>query len=187
MANDQGFRRARLALAALLILMAALGGWLLAQEAQAPPPRPALDEATLSPTAHEMVVAAVVRPREGRGVVLVLQERGRGRYLLLTIGEGEAVAIASQLDSATPPPRPLTHDLLARSLGEVGAEVIRVVVTDVRENTYYARVVLRANGREVDLDSRPSDAVALALRTQAPIYCEAAVLERAAMNTEEVF
>jgi bifunctional DNase/RNase len=186
MADEASFRRARQVLAALLVLMAALGGWLLYQEAQAPA-RPAPDEATLSPTAHEMVVADMVRPRGGRGVVLVLQERGRGRYLLLTIGEAEAVAIASQLDSATPPPRPLTHDLLARSLGEVGAEVVRVVVTDVRENTYYARVVLRANGREVDLDSRPSDAVALALRTQAPIYCEAAVLERAAMTTEEVF
>jgi uncharacterized protein len=191
MDREARLHRLRLALAALLALMAALaalGGWLLLDEARAPRQPPATpDQATLSPTAHEMVVADLVRPRAGSGVVLVLQERGRGRFLLLTIGEAEALAIATQLEGAPAPPRPLTHDLLARTLGELDAAVVRVVVTELRENTYYARVVLHANGRELDVDSRPSDAVALALRTQAPIYVEAAVLESAAMTTEEVF
>jgi uncharacterized protein len=190
MDREARLHRLRLALAALLALMAALaalGGWLLLDEARAPGPPAAPDQATLSPTAHEMVVADLVRPRAGSGVVLVLQERGRGRFLLLTIGEAEALAIATQLEGAPAPPRPLTHDLLARTLGELDAAVVRVVVTELRENTYYARVVLHANGRELEVDSRPSDAVALALRTQAPIYVEAAVLESAAMTTEEVF
>ena len=186
MDREARLHRLRLALAALLVLMAAVAAWLLVDEARAPS-RPAPDEATLSPTAHEMVVADLVRPRGGSGVVLVLQERGRGRFLLLTIGEAEALAIATQLQGAPAPPRPLTHDLLARMLGELDAAVVRVVVTELRDNTYYARVVLRANGREMEMDSRPSDAVALALRTQAPIYAEAAVLESAAMSTEEVF
>ncbi len=176
----------RLVLAAVYVLLAVVGGALALTATEEPTGRVPADM-PLSPTAHEMVVADLVRARGASGVVLVLQERGRGRYLLLTIGESEALAIVTQLTGAQPPPRPLTHDLMARTLDELGARVIRVIVTELRDNTSYARLVLQAHGRIFDLDARPSDAVALALRAQAPIYAEGEVLERAALTTEEIF
>jgi bifunctional DNase/RNase len=147
---------------------------------------PALTAVALSASAHEMVVADLVRERNSRGVVLILKEKGRERFLLLTIGDAEARAIALQLEG-TVPERPLTHDLLANALREVQAPVVRVVVTELRDGTYYAQVVVRVEGREVGIDSRPSDAVALALRAQAPIYAEGALLERAALTAEQPF
>lgn len=182
-------RRLRLVLVAVYALLAVVGGALVLTATGEPSGRAPAEpvDIPLSPTAHEMVVADLVRARGASGVVLVLQERGRGRYLLLTIGESEALAIVTQLTGAQPPPRPLTHDLMARTLDELGARVIRVIVTELRDNTYYARLVLQAHGRVFDLDARPSDAVALALRAQAPIYAEGDVLERAALTTEEIF
>ena len=201
-----GRRRLYLALATFLLALGALSALVafdLAQSERTGPPEqagpvpPALGRTTsperraaaagLSPTAHEMVVANMMRAGERGGIVLVLQERGRGRLLPLTIGEGEALSILSQLDGALTPPRPLSHDLMMRVLGELRAEVVRVVVTDLRENTYYAQLVLRADGGELEVDSRPSDAIALALRAKAPIYVEAEVLERAGINTEQTF
>lgn len=185
-------RRGRLlALGAALLLLVAAGGWLLWDMVQPMPDPPAPTplqpgEDTLSPTAHEMAVAGLVREPGGRGVMLALQEKGRGRYLLLNIGEAEALAIAIRLEGANPP-RPLTHDLMVRTLGELRADLTRVVVTDLRDGTYFAQLVLRVDGREVEVDARPSDAVALALRTRAPIYAEADVLERAAVSTEQTF
>jgi len=188
--SEQPARRGRLAvLVAALVLLVVAGGSLLwdrAQPAPAPPAPPARSADTLSPTAREMAVAGLVREPGGRGVVLALQEKGRGRYLLLTIGEAEALAINLQLEGTTPP-RPLTHDLMVQTLGELRTELARVVVTDLRDGTYFAHLVLRADGREVEVDARPSDAVALALRARAPIYAEAAVLERAAVSNEQTF
>jgi bifunctional DNase/RNase len=183
-------RRLQAVFAVLVLALVVLGGWLVWVMARAGTPgdetQVMVADRTLSPTAHEMAVVDLVRERSGPGVVLVLQERGRGRFLLLTIGSAEALAIAMPLQGEAAP-RPLSHDLMARMLGELRAQVVRVVVTDLRESTYYAQLVLRVDGREIELDSRPSDAVAIALRTQAPIYAEADVLERAALTTERPF
>jgi bifunctional DNase/RNase len=184
-----GSRRRRLwpLLGALFLMLGVLGAWVLLDRADAPAvDRPVADLGP-SPTAHEMSVADLLRAGERGGVVLVLRERGRGRYLPLTIGEAEGLSILSQLDEGVVPPRPLTHDLMTSVLGELRAQVVRAVVTELRDGTFYARLVLRADGRDVEVDSRPSDAIALALRAKAPIYCEAEVLDQAAINTEQTF
>ena len=191
--RDQPHRRRLWALVPpLVLLVVAAGAWLV-WDALSPALRPGGPElprgplaSELSPTAHEMTVAGTAREPGSRGVVLVLQETGRGRYLLLTIGEAEALAIATGLEGMALP-RPLTHDLMLRTMGELRAQVVRVVITDLREGTYYANLVVRVDDREIELDSRPSDAVALALRAQAPIYAEAALLDRAAVSSEQPF
>jgi bifunctional DNase/RNase len=176
-----------LPLVAVAIAASALVAWAVVDRGAAPAPARAPVEVRLSPTAHEMVVANLVRAGERGGVVLLLQERGRGRYLPLTIGDAEALSILTQLEGGVAPPRPLTHDLMTQMMAELGAEVVRVVVTELRDSTFYAQLVVRVDGREVEMDSRPSDAIALALRTRAPIYAEAEVLERAALTTEQTF
>ena len=102
--------------------------------------------------------------------VLLLQEtEGLGRTLPIFIGAPEATAIAFSLQGMDTP-RPMTHDLIRDLLESLGADVIRVVVTELRSSTYYADIVLRTEGREVPVSSRPSDAVAVAVRTGAPLF-----------------
>jgi bifunctional DNase/RNase len=102
--------------------------------------------------------------------VLLLQEtEGLGRTLPIFIGAPEATAIAFALQGMDTP-RPMTHDLIRDLLESLGADVIRVVVTELRSSTYHADIVLRTEGREVPVSSRPSDAVAVAVRTGAPLY-----------------
>ena len=102
--------------------------------------------------------------------VLLLQEtEGLGRTLPIFIGAPEATAIAFALQGMDTP-RPMTHDLIRDLLESLGADVIRVVVTELRSSTYHADIVLRTEGREVPVSSRPSDAVAVAVRTGAPLF-----------------
>ena len=102
--------------------------------------------------------------------VLLLQEsEGLGRTLPIFIGAPEATAIAFALQGMDTP-RPMTHDLIRDLLESLGAQVARVVVTELRTSTYYAEIVLVHDGREVPVSSRPSDAVAVAVRTGAPLY-----------------
>jgi len=102
--------------------------------------------------------------------VLLLQEtEGLGRTLPIFIGAPEATAIAFSLQGMDTP-RPMTHDLIRDLLESLGADVIRVVVTELRASTYFADIVLRTGGREVPVSSRPSDAVAVAVRTGAPLF-----------------
>jgi uncharacterized protein len=102
--------------------------------------------------------------------VLLLQEsEGLGRTLPIFIGAPEATAIAFALQGMDTP-RPMTHDLIRDLLGALDADVLRVVVTELRSSTYYADIVLMHGGREVPVSSRPSDAVAVAVRTGAPLY-----------------
>jgi uncharacterized protein len=102
--------------------------------------------------------------------VLLLQESdGLGRTLPIFIGAPEATAIAFALQGMDTP-RPMTHDLIRDLLGALDADVLRVVVTELRSSTYYADIVLMHGGREVPVSSRPSDAVAVAVRTGAPLY-----------------
>jgi bifunctional DNase/RNase len=102
--------------------------------------------------------------------VLLLQESdGLGRTLPIFIGAPEATAIAFALQGMDTP-RPMTHDLIRDLLDALGAEVIRIVVTELRTATYYAEIVLRHGDREIPVSSRPSDAVAVAVRTGTPLF-----------------
>jgi bifunctional DNase/RNase len=110
--------------------------------------------------------------------VVILKEANAERYLPIWIGPAEADAIAIKLQDVTVP-RPLTHDLLCSVVGTLGAKVNFIVVNDLQNDTFYARINLSVNGKDVEIDSRPSDAIALAVRAGVPIYAEEEVLEKA--------
>jgi bifunctional DNase/RNase len=131
----------------------------------------------------EMVVESVrVHMLSSRHVV-ILKETARDRYLPIWIGPWEASAIAMRLQGLTPE-RPLTHDLFASALGELGVRVERVVIAALAEETFHARLILRADGRQLEIDSRPSDALALAVRLGTPIFAAPEVLEQAGLGAE---
>jgi uncharacterized protein len=131
----------------------------------------------------EMVVESVrVHMLSSRHVV-ILKEAGRDRYLPIWIGPWEASAIAMQLQGLKPE-RPLTHDLFATVLGEVGARVERVLVSALDRETFHARLVLVTEDARHEVDARPSDAIALAVRLGVPIYATASVLDAAALGAD---
>lgn len=115
--------------------------------------------------------------------VVILKDTGGERYLPIWIGPHEADAIALELQQVAVA-RPLTHDLLKAVISELGATVTQVIVNDLRDDTFYARVVMDVDGRHAEVDSRPSDAIALAVRAKVPIYVEEAVMEKAGVNGE---
>ena len=115
--------------------------------------------------------------------VVFLRAMESDRYLPIWIGPAEADSIALKLQNIDVP-RPLTHDLLDLTIGDLGARVESVAVTDIRKTTFYASIVLRLNGKTVERDSRPSDAFGLAVRTGAPIFASSAVLEKAGFELE---
>jgi bifunctional DNase/RNase len=116
--------------------------------------------------------------------VVVLKEEGMDRYLAIWIGPYEADAITIKLQGVEIA-RPLTHDLLQQSIDRLGGKVSHVLVNDLQDDTFYARVVMDQNGERVELDSRPSDAIALAVRTQSPIFVSESVMEQAGVMPEE--
>ncbi len=116
--------------------------------------------------------------------VVILKEKGTNRYLPIWIGPAEADAIAVKLQNVELS-RPLTHDLLQSVISTLGASVDYIVVSGLREDTFYARLALSVDGVKLDIDSRPSDALALAVRVGAPIYAEESVLEKAGIILEE--
>jgi bifunctional DNase/RNase len=116
--------------------------------------------------------------------VVILKERDAERYLPIWIGPAEADAIAVRLQDVQVP-RPLTHDLLRSVIDSLGAQVQSVVVSDLSNDTYYARIVLDVNGRSVEIDARPSDAIALAVRARVPIFAAESVLDRAGVRISE--
>lgn len=116
--------------------------------------------------------------------VVVLKEMNSDRYLPIWIGPFEADAITIALQGVDIP-RPLTHDLLKRIVDEVGGEISHILVNDLREDTFFARIVMDVNGRHSEIDSRPSDAIALAVRARVPIYVVEAVMERAGVEPSE--
>ena len=131
----------------------------------------------------EMVVESVrVHMLSSRHVV-ILKETERDRYLPIWIGPWEASAIAMKLQGLTAD-RPLTHDLFATALEELGVRVDRVVIATLAEETYHARLWLEHGGRTIEIDSRPSDALALAVRTGGRIFAAEAVLEAAALGED---
>ena len=110
--------------------------------------------------------------------VVILRDDVKSRWLPIVVGNTEAQAIALQLEQITPP-RPLTHDLIKNMLESVEAKIARVVVSDLRENTYYALISLKLNGDQSDIDSRPSDAIALSVHfdPHLPIFVDDTVLD----------
>jgi bifunctional DNase/RNase len=110
--------------------------------------------------------------------VVILKEKTSDRYLPIWIGPAEADAIAVKLQGVSVP-RPLTHDLLGAVIESLGAAVNSIIVNDLKNDTFYAKVILDVDGKKVEVDSRPSDALALAVRTQVPIYADESVLDKA--------
>ncbi|MEX0673825.1 MAG: bifunctional nuclease family protein, partial [Gaiellaceae bacterium] len=104
-------------------------------------------------------------------------------FLPIWIGHNEAAAILMKLQGASTP-RPLTHDLVTEILGQLDAQVVRIIVTELRENTFFAEITVQQDGTEIQIDSRPSDAIALALRADAPIYAADDVIEESAIEFE---
>jgi len=109
--------------------------------------------------------------------VLVLRDASGKRSLPIWIGPAEAVAISLALEGQQPP-RPMTHDLLCTVLSEVGVKAERVEISDARDQTYYARLVIRTGGESKEIDCRPSDGIAIALRVQIPITISDDLLTR---------
>ena len=110
--------------------------------------------------------------------VVILKEKMADRYLPIWIGPAEADAIAVKLQGVEVP-RPLTHDLLYSVIDVLGATIDSVIVNDLKNDTFYAKVVLKIDGSQMEVDSRPSDALALAVRAEVPVYAEENVIDKA--------
>jgi len=131
----------------------------------------------------EMTIYGVSFDLVGKQPIVLLKTAEGSRFLPIWIGHPEAAAILMKLQGATAP-RPLTHDLLVSILGELEADVVRVTVTELRENTFFASITLMHDGTEIEIDSRSSDAIAVAVRAQAPIFAADAVIEESAIEFE---
>ncbi len=130
------------------------------------------------------IIGLSTSPSSGGAYALVLGEVEGNRRLPIIIGAFEAQAIALELEKIQPP-RPMTHDLLRDTFEELEVEVTEVVIDELREGTFFAKIRYRHNGDEHQLDSRPSDAVALAVRVDAPIYVAPMVLDEAGIVAED--
>lgn len=123
-------------------------------------------------------------PSSGGAYALILSETEGFRRLPIIIGTFEAQAIALELESIKPP-RPMTHDLLRNIIQSFESDVNRIVISDLSDGTFFATIHIQVNGKEMELDARPSDAIALAIRSDAPIYVSLKVLDEAGISTEE--
>jgi uncharacterized protein len=110
--------------------------------------------------------------------IIILRDREGQKVLPIWVGVFEANAIALQIENVTTP-RPMTHDLLRNVIQDLKADILKIVVSDLKENTFYALIHLQVNGEPLAVDARPSDAIALALRARAPIYVEDRVIDNA--------
>ena len=119
----------------------------------------------------------------GKQPIVLLRTQDGNTFLPIWIGHPEAAAILMNLQGAEPP-RPMTHDLAAAMVASLDAEIRQVTVTELRENTYHARITLVRNGTEIELDARCSDAIALALRTGAKIFASDDVIEQSGVEFE---
>ncbi len=130
------------------------------------------------------IIGISAGPTSSGSYALLLKEIDGNRRIPIIIGQFEAQAIALEMEGIKPP-RPLTHDLIKNIIDNLGATVLEVVVTELRDNTFYAKIVLEVSGLTNDIDSRPSDAIALAVRADAPIYVAEAVLQEASFIPSE--
>jgi bifunctional DNase/RNase len=132
----------------------------------------------------ETVVKSIRFNRITNNRVVLLKEVVGERYLPIWIGEFEAHAIAMQLQGVETP-RPLPYDLMRAMLGELQGSIAHVIVNALSMDVFYARVVVKVDGRTIELDSRPSDAIALAIRSGSPIFVADDVMEQAGVNLDD--
>jgi uncharacterized protein len=132
---------------------------------------------------QEMVIYGVSFDMVGKQPIVLLKAVDTNKFLPIWIGHPEAAAILMKLQGAATP-RPMTHDLMADMLEQLDAEVTRITVTELRDNTFYASITVQQNGSEIEIDSRPSDAIAIAVRAEAPIYAAERVIEESAIEFE---
>jgi uncharacterized protein len=130
---------------------------------------------------REMTLYGVSFEPIGKQPIVLLKTVDDERFLPIWIGHAEAAAILMKLQGATTP-RPMTHDLVTDIISELDGEVVRITVTELRDNTYYARITIAHNGRELEVDSRPSDAIALAVRCDAQIFAADDVVDESAIE-----
>lgn len=116
--------------------------------------------------------------------VVMLKEMNTDRYLPIFIGPFEADAITYELQEM-PQTRPFTHDLMKSIIRELGGRVVHVLISELRNDVFYARLVIDVNGKLIDIDSRPSDAIAIAVRVKAPIFVAEQVMDRAGIQPDE--
>ena len=133
---------------------------------------------------HEMTIDSIRVSLMNYQRVVILKEKVSDRYLPIWIGPSEADSIAVKLQDVSVP-RPLSHDLLNSVITTLGGYVTHIVVSDLLNDTFYAKIGIQMDGRTFEVDSRPSDAIALAVRVQAPIYAEDAVLEKAGVALDK--
>ena len=157
-----------------LLIVAVLGvperASLAPDQPQVAPPKPT--------GAQEVEVVAVMVDQNTQQPTVLLQGKRDKRSVALAIGLAEATGIAVPLQGVTPP-RPLTHDLFLTLFGRLKVTLTRVVITDLRDDIFYATVYLNAGGPELSLDARPSDAIALAIRAKVPVLVEERVFDKA--------
>jgi uncharacterized protein len=132
---------------------------------------------------REMSVYGVSFDIVGKQPIVLLKTQDGNKFLPIWIGHPEAAAILMKLQGSSPP-RPLTHDLVTSILDQLDTEVVRITVTELRENTFYARITLLQNGQEIEIDSRPSDAIAIAVRAEAKIFATDEVIEESGIEFE---
>src|SRR2546421_241952 len=132
---------------------------------------------------HEMLIYGVSFDLVGKQPIVLLKTADGNKFLPIWIGHPEAAAILMKLQGASTP-RPMTHDLVTDMLGQLDAQVVRITVTELKENTFYASITIQQDGSEIDIDSRPSDAIALAVRAEAPIFAADDVIEESAIEFE---
>jgi uncharacterized protein len=133
---------------------------------------------------QEMVIYGVSFDMVGKQPIVLLKTQEGNKFLPIWIGHPEAAAILMKLQGASTP-RPMTHDLFTDMLSQLDARVVRIAVTELRENTFYAVVTISVDGSEIEVDSRPSDAIALAVRIDAPIFAAEEVLEQAGIELRD--
>jgi bifunctional DNase/RNase len=133
---------------------------------------------------QEMVIYGVSFDMVGKQPIVLLKTADGNKFLPIWIGHPEAAAILMKLQGASTP-RPMTHDLFTEMLTQLDAKVVRIAVTELRDNTFYAMITIAVDGTEIEVDSRPSDAIALAVRAEAPIFAAPEVIEESAIEFEQ--
>jgi bifunctional DNase/RNase len=132
---------------------------------------------------HEMVIYGVSFDLVGKQPIVLLKTTEGNKFLPIWIGHPEAAAILMKLQGASTP-RPMTHDLVTDMLSQLDAQVVKITVTELRDSTFYAQITVQQDGSEIEIDSRPSDAIALAIRAEAPIFVADRVIEESAIEFE---
>ena len=130
-----------------------------------------------------MTVYGVSFDLVGKQPIVLLKTSDDNRFLPIWIGHSEAAAILMKLQGAAPQ-RPMTHDLMSDLIAELDGEVTKITVTELRENTFFARITIERNGSEIEIDSRPSDAIALAVRVEAKIFAADDVIAESGIEFE---